>query len=151
MADQRARYLRANATVPERILWAALRPLKRHGLHFRRQAPIGRYVVDFVCHSAKIVVEVDGSQHGEVAVMRHDAARTEFLNSRGYRVLRFGNIDVVKSSHSIADAIFVAAAPPPGSQRDNPSVGLAGSPTSPQGGGEEKNKSRDIPSTVDSL
>jgi very-short-patch-repair endonuclease len=115
MADQRARYLRKNATVPERILWAALRRLKPHGLHFRRQAPMASYVVDFVCHSAKIVVEVDGSQDGEPEAMRFDPTRTAFLNSQGYQVLRFGNVEVTQNSLAIAEAIFAIASPPPGS------------------------------------
>ena len=116
MADKRARSLRSKATLPERILWAALRKLKHQDLHFRRQAPFGIYIVDFVCHSAKIIVEVDGSQHGEDKALRYDAERTAFLESEGYRVLRFGNVDAMKNSSGIADAIFAAARPPPGSQ-----------------------------------
>ena len=121
MADQRARSLRGNSTIPERILWVALRKLKPFGLHFRRQAPIGVYIVDFVCHSAQIVVEVDGSQHGEPDAVRRDAERTKFLESQGYRVLRFGNVDVTQNSANIADAIYEIARhcnPHPKSLRD---------------------------------
>jgi very-short-patch-repair endonuclease len=103
---ERARHLRKNATLAERILWARLRALKHHGLHFRRQAPIGRYIVDFVCHSAKIVVEVDGSQHGERDGLRYDTERTAFLESQGYHVLRYWNAEVLRDSVAIAEVIF---------------------------------------------
>jgi very-short-patch-repair endonuclease len=65
MTLQRARELRGTTTHAERLLWWFLRSLKHEGIHFRRQAPFGRYTVDFVCHSAKLIVELDGSQHGE--------------------------------------------------------------------------------------
>lgn len=112
MANNLARTLRKNATTAERILWSKLRNLKSSGLHFRRQAPIGSYIVDFVCHSAKVVIEVDGSQHGAPEALRQDAERTAFLNSEGYRVIRFWNADVIRNSHSIADAIRAAAKTP---------------------------------------
>jgi very-short-patch-repair endonuclease len=114
MADQRARQLRANTTDAERILWFSLRLLKPKGLHFRRQAPMGRYYVDFVCHSAKLVIELDGSQHAEPEQVSHDAARTEFLQSRGYRVLRFWNGEVMKNRNGVVEAILFAASERPG-------------------------------------
>jgi very-short-patch-repair endonuclease len=114
MADQRARQLRASATEAERVLWFALRPLKVKGLHFRRQAPLGRYHVDFVCHSAKLIVELDGSRHAEPEQAAHDAARTEFLQSRGCCVLRFWNADVMKSRDDIVDTILAAISRLPG-------------------------------------
>ena len=76
MADARARKLRQNATDAERILWSELRDFKRGGMHFRRQAPFDRYVVDFVCHSHKLIVELDGSQHGEDGAIAYDEQRT---------------------------------------------------------------------------
>jgi very-short-patch-repair endonuclease len=124
----RGRYLRKNATDAEHILWISLRLLKHQGLHFRRQAPIGRYTADFVCHRAKIVVELDGSQHSEAAQSAHDKARTAFLNSRGYHVMRFWNLDVIRNRDGIVDAIFLAASPPTRS--------ACRAPTSPHGGGE---------------
>lgn len=108
MADRRARELRANPTEAERILWFSLRLLKTKGLHFRRQAPMGRYYVDFVCHSAKLIVELDGSQHAETEQMSYDASRTDYLQS-GYRVLRFWNTEVMKNRGGVAEAIFAAA------------------------------------------
>lgn len=89
MVSELARNLRKNATDAERKLWRHLRLAKREGVHFRRQAPIGPYVADFACHRAKIVVELDGSQHSKHENMTYDAARTAYLESRGYRVLRF--------------------------------------------------------------
>jgi len=112
VVDKRARYLRKNATDAERILWVSLRLLKHQGLHFRRQAPIGRFTVDFVCHRAKLVVELDGSQHADPLQLQRDAARTAFLNSRGYRVMRFWNVNILKNRNGVIDAIFAAAPNP---------------------------------------
>ncbi|HTT85417.1 MAG TPA: endonuclease domain-containing protein [Rhizomicrobium sp.] len=109
MADMRARQLRANLTKAERNLWFSLRPLKFKGLHFRRQAPMGNYIVDFVCHGAKLVIELDGSQHAESENIVYDAARTKFLESRGYSVLRFWNSDVLKNRNGIMEAILATA------------------------------------------
>jgi very-short-patch-repair endonuclease len=109
----RARQLRKNATEPEQILWYALRALKEHGLHFRRQPPLGPYFPDFACHRSKIVVELDGSQHSEGAAMQYDMVRTAFLNSRGYRVLRFWNGDVLKNRDGVVEIILEAAEVPP--------------------------------------
>ena len=130
MANERARRLRANATDAERILWAALREFKHSGVHFRRQAPIGRYIVDFVCHSSKVVIELDGSQHGEVDARVYDEVRTAFLNSRGYRVVRFSNHEVFRNRDSVVDAIarFVAISLHP--------KRASRASTSPRGGGE---------------
>jgi very-short-patch-repair endonuclease len=106
---KRSRFLRQNPSLAERILWPRLRRLKPQGLHFRRQVPVGRYIVDFACHSAKIVVELDGSQHGEPVQSARDEARTKFLESQGYRVLRFWNADVLRDSIAVAETIFVQA------------------------------------------
>jgi len=74
---------------------------------------MGRYYVDFVCHSAKLVVELDGRQHCGAAA-DYDAKRTELLRSRGYSVLRFWNFEVMRNRQSVVDAIFaVATFPPP--------------------------------------
>src|SRR5690349_14907336 len=83
-----ARQLRRAPTDAERKLWFLLRSLKPLGLHFRRQAPIGIYIADFVWHAGKLVVELDGSQHAD-ARAEYDSKRTEWLQSQGYRVLRF--------------------------------------------------------------
>jgi very-short-patch-repair endonuclease len=136
MADRRARYLRAHTTDAERLLWPGLRLLKFKGLHFRRQAPIGPYCVDFVCHSAKLVVELDGSCHAEPAQVSHDIARTEFLRLKGYRVLRFWNGEVFKERAGVLDSILATALRPPPEIRSRESRSQIS--TSPQGGGEIK-------------
>jgi very-short-patch-repair endonuclease len=98
-------------TEAEQRLWYALRLLKPLGMHFRRQAPVGRYFPDFVCHRSKLIVELDGSQHADGAAIAYDAKRTGYLNSRGYRVLRFWNCDVIDNRDGVVE-IIVAAKPP---------------------------------------
>jgi len=107
-----ARKLRKNATEAEQRLWYALRLLKPLGLHFRRQAPVGRYFPDFVCHRSKLIVELDGSQHADGAAVVYDAQRTDYLNSRGYCVLRFWNCDVLENCDGVIEIIAAAAKPP---------------------------------------
>ncbi len=114
MANAFARTLRDNQTDAERILWAGLRELKQTGLHFRRQVPFDPYVVDFACHRSKVIVELDGDQHGDDSHVAHDAERTAYLNSRGYRVIKFANREVLKERHRVLDYILhVAKSPRP--------------------------------------
>ncbi len=87
-----ARRLRAEMTDPERVLWSKLRRRQLEGHRFRRQVPLGPYVADFACMEPKLVVELDGHQHGDR--IDHDARRTEWLEGQGFHVLRFGNPDV---------------------------------------------------------
>lgn len=91
-------------------LWARLRRQQIDGFRFRRQQPIGRYVVDFFCPEAKLIVEVDGGQHaGE------SDARTRWLAGRGYRVIRFWNNDVLRNTDGVVEkirAVLRAAATP---------------------------------------
>src|ERR1700679_1810836 len=84
-----AKELRANATEMERKRWAVLRRKQLSGVRFRRQQSIGPYIADFFCSSAKLVIELDGDQHGLERQRAHDAARTAWLEARRYRVLRF--------------------------------------------------------------
>lgn len=105
MANETARRLRADQTEAERALWKELRRLKDDGFHFRRQAPIGRYVADFACHSAKIVIEVDGGQHGTNEGLAGDAKRTAWLERQGYGVVRFWNNDVLSNLDGVMRAI----------------------------------------------
>jgi very-short-patch-repair endonuclease len=85
-----ARQLRNEATLAETRLWHFLRA-GRLGVKFRRQAAIGAYIVDFVCFSHSLIVEIDGPQHVEDKGREHDARRTAWLASRGFRVVRFRN------------------------------------------------------------
>ena len=86
--------------------------------HFRRQATIGKYFADFACHQLKLIIEVDGSGHGEDQQILADAERTAYLNSHGYRVLRFWNSEVLNEIEGVMSAIYAAmcetagAAPP---------------------------------------
>jgi very-short-patch-repair endonuclease len=80
--------------------------MKPLGLHFRRQHPIGSYIVDFACVRAGVVVEIDGSQHGEPDAAAHDAQRTAYLNRHGFRVLRFWNADVLRNGVEVAETVF---------------------------------------------
>jgi very-short-patch-repair endonuclease len=91
MTERLARKLRRNMTESESRLWLALRNRQLDGLKFRRQQPIGSYIVDFVCHEAQLVVEVDGGQHAEA----DEAIRSTRIESDGYRILRFWNHDVL--------------------------------------------------------
>jgi len=97
----RARELRREMTDAEQRLWFELRG-GRLGLHFRRQAPIGRFIVDFVCKSAMLVVEVDGGQHNESS---YDAQRDAALRELGYKILRFWNDEVLHQMDAVLDAI----------------------------------------------
>jgi very-short-patch-repair endonuclease len=94
MANEKARALRKRLTPQEVKLWIKLRELKTHGFHFRRQAPVDRYIVDFVSFGARTVIEVDGGQHGIHGGIQSDRERDAFLRSQGFSVLRFWNSDI---------------------------------------------------------
>ena len=99
---QKARSLRNHATRAETLLWYELRDLKPQGIKFRRQCPIGPYIVDFFCPAARLVVEVDGDSHEREEGKRHDAKRDAYLRSLGYEVLRVDEPDVIHSAWHVA-------------------------------------------------
>ena len=103
---QRARALRKNQTDAERLLWKHLRSRQLNGYKFRRQFPIGNYIVDFVCLSLKLIIEVDGSQH--MNNVNYDNSRTQYLENKNFRVLRFWNNDVLKQHFSVLDSLTLA-------------------------------------------
>jgi len=107
----RARRLRRDATDAELALWQRLRSRAIDGWKFVRQEPVGPYTVDFVCRECRLIVEVDGGQHAESA---SDAARDAWLMTRGYRVLRFWNNDVLGNPMGVLETIAAALeeAPP---------------------------------------
>lgn len=117
MPDELAKHLRANATDAEKRLRSVLREARRAGLHFRRQVRIGTYIVDFACHHAKVVVELDGSPHGEADAVAYDEERTAFLERRGYQVVRFWNREVYHERDRVLDAIIHFANAPRDSAR----------------------------------
>jgi len=104
----RARSLRANSTDAERIIWSALRAHRMNGASFRRQTPIGPYVVDFVCHAAKLVIELDGGQHFESKQEERDARRDAYLAAKKFCVLRFNNHDVMSNRQGVLETIAAA-------------------------------------------
>lgn len=106
MANELARSLRKRLTPAERRLWYALRELKSHGFHFRKQAPLDRYILDFVCFQARLVIEVDGGQHAEPTGIAKDTARDAYLTWQGFDVLRFWNSDVMKNTNGVMSAIY---------------------------------------------
>lgn len=89
---QRARELRQPQTPAEQTLWSRLRNEQLNGVKFRRQHPIGHFIVDFYCAQSKLVIEIDGDSHAEQ--VEYDQARTDWLESQGYRVIRYTNEDV---------------------------------------------------------
>lgn len=103
---QRAREMWREPTEPERRLWQKLRRKQLNGYKFRRQHPIGRFIVDFYCHQARLVVEVDGESHAFQE--EYDAARTAWLEAQGLRVIRFSNKAVMKNIDGVAQAIWAA-------------------------------------------
>jgi very-short-patch-repair endonuclease len=123
--DVFARAMRKAPTEAEKKLWWHLRHrLPVSDTHFRRQVRIGRYIVDFASHRAKLVIEIDGGQHAEQAAA--DAERTKVIEAEGYRVIRFWNNEVLTNIDGVLEAIASA---------------LATTPTpdpSPQGGGERR-------------
>ncbi|MDF2970608.1 MAG: uncharacterized protein K0R61_1058 [Microvirga sp.] len=101
-----AKRLRRAMTPAERKLWHALKAHRFQGLHIRRQVPMGPYVADFICHTAKLVIEVDGAQHGFDQRIERDRARDTWFEAQGYRVLRFWNHDVLTVLDSVLETIF---------------------------------------------
>ena len=101
-----AHRLRRSQTLAESRLWPLLRGRRLHGFKFRRQVPIDRYIADFMCREANLIVELDGASHEERVV--HDALRTEVLERCGFRVLRFDNELVLTDPGGVADAICAA-------------------------------------------
>ena len=105
-----ARRLRRNSTDAERILWSELRDHRLQGAGFRRQVPIGNYIADFVCHAAKLIIEVDGGQHFSDAGERADARRSVAIEANGFKVIRFSNRDVLAHRDGVLETIAAAVA-----------------------------------------
>jgi very-short-patch-repair endonuclease len=102
-----ARKLRANTTPHERALWCALKELPVFGTHFRRQAPIGRYVVDFFCPAAHLIIEVDGGHHNDDATATRDRERHLWLEQEGYRVVRVWNSEITSDLNAVLERIYI--------------------------------------------
>lgn len=119
--DRKARTLRKRPTDAESALWRQLRLRQIEGYKFRRQHPIGPYIVDFVCLERKLIVEVDGGQHA--LQVQKDSERTAWLESVGYRVVRFWDHEVLTELESVKEAIRRSLTPPP---QSSPSGGEGG-------------------------
>jgi len=100
----RARALRNNPTDVEKLLWRQLRMWQLDGYKFRRQQPLGNFIVDFVCLDKRLIVELDGGQHAERS--DDDANRDAWLSKQGFTVLRFWNNDVLKNVTTVTERIF---------------------------------------------
>jgi very-short-patch-repair endonuclease len=107
---RRARKFRKDPTVAERILWKALRPLQ---MNFRRQVPIGDFIIDFGHHQSKLLIEIDGYYHTVEGAAERDAARTAWLTSEGYRVVRFNEKAVRDDVDAVVQQIMAATLSPP--------------------------------------
>jgi very-short-patch-repair endonuclease len=115
--------MRRRQTTAEVRLWSRLRDRRLENLKFRRQVPRGRYIADFLCDEAMLIIEVDGSQHAEQTA--EDEGRTTYLESLGYLVMRFWNFDVLQNTDRVCDHIWHVA-----SARKRPSPSAP--PSSPQ-------------------
>jgi very-short-patch-repair endonuclease len=105
-----ARALRKSSTDAERILWSELRNHRLNGAGFRRQVPIQNYIADFMCHAAKLVIELDGGQHFSDQAEQADAARSAAIEAQGFKVLRFSNHDVMTNRAGVLETITAAVA-----------------------------------------
>ncbi len=126
-------------TEAERRVWYAVRNHRFHGFGFRRQVPIGPYVADFVCHGAKLVVELDGGQHGAEGEMERDRRRTAFLERAGYRVIRFWNTEVFTEWDGVQHRLAAALGVLDPERLDTPH------PDPPPQGGRGRRRRDDVP------
>lgn len=102
---ERARTFRKSMTDGERKLWSRLRG-KQAEYYFRRQTPIGKYIVDFVCWKEKLIIEIDGSQHNTSAGKEHDAIRDQFLQQQGFTILRFTSVEALNNTDGVVGTIY---------------------------------------------
>ena len=123
LSNANARALRKRLTPQEVKVWVKLRELKPLGFHFRRQAPIGRYIVDFASFGSRIVVEIDGGQHGLPEGAQSDRERDTFLRSEGFNVLRYWNSDVDENLEGVMESVLsVLNTPTPALRADPPKL-----------------------------
>lgn len=109
---QFARKLRSEMTDAERKLWQSLRKRQLKSTRFRRQHAVGPYIVDFECFEYRLIVELDGGQHNTLDGREHDVARTSYLESVGYRVIRFWNDAVIEDTDSVLEAMALQLTKP---------------------------------------
>lgn len=102
---KRAINLRKKMTPQEAKLWKLLRGGRFYSLHFKRQQPLGIYIVDFFCHEKRLVIELDGGQHNTLNSVQYDKERSEILKSKGYRVIRFWNSEIDNNLENVVQVI----------------------------------------------
>lgn len=100
------RLLRNDMPKAEQLFWFHVRGSQLHGYKFRRQASIGKYVVDFYCPSKKLIIEIDGDSHGTDEAQAYDQEREEYLRLQGLNILRFTNEDVLKNIQGVLEEVF---------------------------------------------
>ena len=134
----RAKSMRSEMTDAERTPWMRLRAHRLNRLSFRRQTPIGPFIVDFVCHEQNLVIELDGGQHATDDEAERDLKRTQWLQSRGYRVLRLWNSVVLRQCDSVVQKILeiIAEPLPPSRSATRTDLPLKG------GGGDSSKRER---------
>ena len=106
LSRKHSQYLRKSMTKEERHLWYDF--LKNYPVQFKRQYTLGVYIVDFYCYQAKLIVELDGSQHCESEAIAYDQKRTEYLQQQGFTVIRISNRDVMSQFRAVCEAIDTA-------------------------------------------
>lgn len=104
-----AKSMRRGMTDAELKLWNELRAHRLMGMSFRRQVPIGPYIIDFACSAHSLIIEVDGSQHADPESVQRDEARSAYLNASGWTILRFWNDDVVRDIDNVCQHIVIVA------------------------------------------
>ncbi|ODS32860.1 MAG: deoxyribonuclease [Candidatus Scalindua rubra] len=100
-----ARNLRRKSTDTERFLWRHIKAKQLEGLKFRRQQPIGNYIVDFVCFEKRVIIEIDGGQHTSDAEKKKDFIRDKWFEEQGYKVLRFWNNEVLTNMNGVLEVV----------------------------------------------
>ncbi len=101
-----ARNLRKNMTKQEKVLWKILRNTNLNNCKFKRQYPIGDYIVDFICIEKFLIIEIDGGQHNQYKNIKYDNERTKYLEKRGFKVLRFWNNDIDLNINGVCETII---------------------------------------------
>jgi very-short-patch-repair endonuclease len=135
---RRAKTFRRVMTTAERKLWYALRAHRFEGLGFRRQVPLGRYVLDLVCHDRGLIIEVDGGQHFSSSQAHRDRIRDRWLNTQGYRVVRIANDEVLTNLEGVVQ--YLMSILTESQAAGGPAIrgGAAGSPLPPCGGARSR-------------
>ena len=126
---QKAKQLRRNSTDAGKYLWAKIRNRQLESWKFRRQLPVGYYIVDFACSELRLIIEIDGGQHAEQVL--YDLRRTRFLQAKGYQVIRFWNNEVLENIEGVLEALTLTL-----SQRERE----LSNPLSPRGEGRGEGK-----------